>query len=136
MTNWLGVVSRNHVQRGVELGIVQTNHGAKAGLARMTEGEWFVYYSPKTAYPEGDPLKAFTAIGRIADDELFQVAERGFEPWRRRVLYEKAAREVPITEFDGALELTSGANWGYQLRRGLLPLSDNDLGLITSAMLG
>jgi hypothetical protein len=134
MTNWLGVVSRNHVQRGVGLGIVQTNHGAKAGLARMSPGEWFVYYSPKTAYPDGDPLKAFTAIGRIADDELFQVSERGFEPWRRRVNYERC-REVAIADFEGALELTSGPNWGYQLRRGLLPLSDQDLELIKSAML-
>jgi hypothetical protein len=135
VTNWLGVVYRNHVQRGVGLGIVQTNHGAKAGLARMLPGEWFVYYSPKTAYPDGDPLKAFTAIGRITDDELFQVSERGFEPWRRRVSYEQA-HEVPIAEFGGALELTSGANWGYQLRRGLLPLSDGDLELIKRAMLG
>ncbi|MES2171913.1 MAG: EVE domain-containing protein [Actinomycetota bacterium] len=135
MTNWLGVVSHNHVQRGVELGIVQTNHGAKAGLARMSPGEWFVYYSPKTAYPDGLPLKAFTAIGRIADDELFQVSERGFEPWRRRVSYE-TAREVPIADFGGALELTSVPNWGYQLRRGLIPLSDHDLDLVGTAMLG
>ncbi len=135
MTNWLGVVSRDHVRRGVELGIVQTNHGAKAGLARMSPGEWFVYYSPKTAHPDGDALKAFTAIGRIADDELFQVSERGFEPWRRRVSYENAL-EVPIAGFGGALELTSVPNWGYQLRRGLLPLSDHDLDLVKIAMLG
>jgi hypothetical protein len=134
MSSWLGVVSRNHVERGVGLGIVQTNHGARAGLARMSAGEWFVYYSPKTAYPDGEPLKAFTAIGRIADDEIFQVHERGFDPYRRRVAYEKC-REVPIADFGGALELTSVPNWGYQLRRGLIPLSDADLVLITRAML-
>src|SRR3954471_15126499 len=65
---WLGVVQRDHVLRGVAGGFAQVNHGAKAPLARMGSADGFVYYSPKTAYPDGDPLKEFTAIGRIADD--------------------------------------------------------------------
>jgi hypothetical protein len=132
--NWLGVVSRNHVRRGVTLGIAQTNHGTRAGLARMSEGDSIVLYSPKTAYPDGDPLKAFTAIGRIADAEIFQVEERDFRPYRRRVTWHDAT-EVPITDLNGQLELTAGQNWGYQLRRGLLQLSDHDLAVIRAAML-
>jgi len=36
---WLGVVSRDHVRRGVMLGIAQIGHGKKAGLVRMCPGD-------------------------------------------------------------------------------------------------
>jgi hypothetical protein len=45
-TNWLGVVSRDHVLRGVE-GIAQIGHGKSGGLRRMSAGDGFVYYSPR-----------------------------------------------------------------------------------------
>ena len=134
MSNWLGVVSRNHVEKGVRLGIVQTNHGTRAGLARMSPGDWVVLYSPKTAYPVGDPLKAFTAIGQVEDAEIWQADEGDFHPFRRRVTWNLDAREAPIADFEGALDLTAGPNWGYQLRRGLLQLTDHDLGLVRHAM--
>ncbi len=35
---WIGVVSYEHVQREVELGIAQFNHGKRAALARMQRG--------------------------------------------------------------------------------------------------
>jgi EVE domain len=132
--NWLGVVSRDHVMRGVERGIVQTNHGTRAGLQRMTAGDGLVYYSPRTSYPKGEPLKAFTALGQIADDEVWQADEGDFKPWRRRVDYEPDAIEVPIASLSEELELTSKPNWGYQLRRGLVELSDRDFALIRAAM--
>lgn len=136
MTAWLGVVQREHVLKGIALGIAQVNHGKKAGLARLSYGDLFTYYSPKTSYPDGAPLKAFTAIGTIADHEVYQGEDGEFRPYRRRVDFVANAREVPIAEFDGALDLTSGPNWGYQLRRGLIPLSDHDLGLLRQAMVG
>ena len=76
MRYWLGVVQRSHVLRGVALGIAQTNHGVKSGIKRMQPGDGLVYYSPKTSYPDGDPLREFTAIGRIADGEAWQADER------------------------------------------------------------
>jgi EVE domain len=36
-------------------------------LRTMARGDWIVFYSPKTAYPDGAPLQAFTAIGQVAD---------------------------------------------------------------------
>jgi hypothetical protein len=57
-TNWLGVVSRDHVLRGVEKGIAQIGHGKSAGLQRMGAGDGFVYYSPRDAYPNGAPVQA------------------------------------------------------------------------------
>ncbi|MCU1557150.1 MAG: hypothetical protein JWN09_1145 [Microbacteriaceae bacterium] len=134
MTAWLGVVSRSHVLRGVGLGIAQVNHGKQPPLARMHAGDALVYYSPRTDYPDGEPLQAFTAVGRIADDELWQADEGSFRPWRRRVDWDAAAHEVPIRPLIGRLEFTVGQNWGYLLHRGLLTISDADLDIIRTEM--
>ncbi|MEJ1231141.1 MAG: hypothetical protein WDM88_11670 [Galbitalea sp.] len=40
-------------------------------------------------------------------------------------------RAVPVADL--RLELTAEPNWGYQLRRGLIPLSDADLRIILHA---
>jgi len=127
----MGVVQREHVHRGLAMGIAQTNHGAAAGLRRMEPGDRLVYYSPKTAYPEGDALKEFTAIGVVADGVPWQSPEA---MWRRRVDYVEGVRSVPIAELAGELELTSKPNWGYALRRGLLELTAHDFALVAAAM--
>jgi hypothetical protein len=133
-TNWLGVVSRDHVLRGVEQGIAQIGHGKSGGLKRMSAGDGFVYYSPRDAYPKGAPVQAFTAVGRVADDEVWQADEGDFKPWRRRIDYESGAIEVPIADLRDRLDLTAAPNWGYALRRGLLELSAKDFALIHAAM--
>jgi hypothetical protein len=134
MSYWLGVVSRDHVRRGAELGIAQIGHGARPGLARMQPGDWLVYYSPRPALGSSEQLQAFTAIGEIADDEIWQADEGNFRPWRRRVNYRHDAVETPIRPLMGMLELTSATRWGAQLRRGLLPLSAADFATIRGAM--
>jgi len=135
MRYWLGVVQREHVLRGVALGIAQVNHGAKAGVMRMSPGDGFVYYSPKTSYPEGDPLREFTAIGRIAPGEPWQSDEGEFRPWRRKVDYDGAAVSAPIGPLLDALDLTRGnRNWGFQMRRGHLEVTQHDFELIAREM--
>lgn len=134
MAAWLGVVSRDHVRRGVELGIAQIGHGKRSGLARMKAGDWLVYYSPRESLSGNEPVKAFTAIGEVVDDEVWQADEGDFKPWRRAVIYEKSAVDVPVSDLQDVLELTSTPAWGYQLRRGLLPLTDSDFETIRRAM--
>ena len=60
LTAWLGVVSADHVARGVGDGIAQIGHGKKGGLARMRPGDLLVYYSPRDMLG-GSALRAFTA---------------------------------------------------------------------------
>ena len=134
MSFWLGVVSRDHVQRGVGQGIAQIGHGAKAGLARMRAGDGLAYYSPRVAPDSTTTLRAFTAIGVVADDEVWQADEGAFKPWRRRVAYVTAATEVPIGQVRADLELTQRPNWGYSLRRGLVELSHQDFECVAAAM--
>lgn len=134
MSAWLGVASRDHVRRGVELGIAQIGHGKRVGLARMKKGEWLIYYSSRSSLEASEPLQFFTAIGVVADDEIWQADEGDFTPWRRRVDYVTHASEAPIRSLMDILDLTSVPNWGYQLRRGLLALSDTDFTILHSAM--
>ncbi|MEO6310111.1 MAG: EVE domain-containing protein [Leifsonia sp.] len=123
---WLGVVQRENVLRGVARGFAQTNHGARGLLERMRESDGLVYYSPRTQV-DGEPLKQFTAIGRIVDSEVFQAADSGYRPWRRRVDYDHAAVATSIRPLLPVLDLSRGnPDWGYQLRRGLLEITKHD----------
>lgn len=133
-THWLGVVCRDHVRRGTGLGIAQLGHGKRDGLARLAPGDWLVYYSPRTSLRGGTPLQAFTAIGEVADDVIWQADEGDFHPWRRKVSYVEDAREIRIMDVD--LDLTRARNWGYQLRRGLIELTEADFEQIRAAMAG
>ena len=136
----MGVVHRDHALRGVEQGIAQTNHGAKFGVARMHPGDGFVYYSPKDVYPDGRSLREFTAIGIVAPGEIWQadVPQNGggeFRPWRRKVDWDESANSAPITPLLDVLELTRGIrNWGLQLQKGHLELSEHDFRVIVQQM--
>ncbi|MBK0421093.1 EVE domain-containing protein [Leucobacter sp. CSA2] len=131
---WLGVVSAAHVRRGVELGIAQINHGKRAGLARMRPGDTLVYYSPTEQRGDRAPLREFTAIGTLPDDEIWQADEGCFKPYRRRVNYRDAG-PIPLEDVRDRLHLTQQPNWGYQLRFGLVPLDEHDIEVLGSAML-
>lgn len=135
MRYWLGVVQRDHVLRGVSLGIAQTSHGARAGIQRMRPGDLLVYYSPKTRYPDGEPLREFTAIGRVSEGEAWQAEAGEFRPWRRRVEYDESAHAVPISPLLEVLELTRGnRNWGMTMRRGQVEVTPGDFAIIATEM--
>lgn len=133
MSAWIGVVSAEHVRRGVRLGVAQIGHGKRAGLARMKEGDTLVYYSPVERLGEGMPIRQFTAIGAVVDDVIWQADERDFKPFRRRVRYEDA-RPVALQDVKPLLGLTTSANWEYQLRRGLVPLDAVDVSVLRESM--
>ncbi|MFD3405623.1 EVE domain-containing protein [Kribbella sp. NPDC058693] len=134
---WLGVVSADHTQRAVEGGFIQLNHGKRYGVARLRQGDGFVIYSPTEHYREKRPLRAFTALGVVADEAPYQaepmsMGERGIvQPWRRRIEFLPVHR-ADVHEVE--LELTRRPNWGYQLRRGLVPLEPEDFEALREAM--
>lgn len=135
---WLGVVSREHVRRGVELGIAQVNHGKRMPLERMRPGDGFLCYSPREGMGSGAPIRSFTAIGTVEDRPVWQADPQVggcFQPWRRAVRYRADAREIPIDELRGELDLTSTPNWGMVLRRGLVELTAHDFAAIEQAMI-
>jgi EVE domain len=137
MTNWINTVSRDHVQQGVRGRFTQANDGKPHMLRRMAKGDWIVFYSPRTALSGGEPLQAFTAVGRIADDEPYQVeVTADFVPWRRNVDF-VAGGEAPIRPLIDDLHfIEDKKRWGYRFRFGVFKIDDHDLDLIRQAMAG
>jgi hypothetical protein len=118
----------------VRLGIGQIGHGKRAGLTRMRPGDTLLYYSPVERLGDRQPLRRFTAFGQVEDDVIWQADEGDFQPFRRRVAY-LDVRPVDLAEVKGELELTAAAGWGYQLRRGLVALTDGDGAILRARML-
>ena len=137
MTSWINTVSRSHVERGVAGGFTQANHGKPHMLKRMRRGDWIAFYSPRTHFPDGAPLQAFTALGEVTDDEPYQVEmSADFHPWRRNVAF-LSVRETPIRGLLDALDFVEDTSrWGYKFRFGVFEISEHDLGVIQSAMSG
>lgn len=135
MRYWIGVASRDHVIAGAAGGFCQLGHGKAAPIRRLSPGDWIIYYSPRTTYPDGAPLQAFTALGKVLPGEPYAVATSpGFVPTRRDVRF-LASREVPIKLLLERLSFVAGQkSWGQILRRGLVEIPERDFSIIADAM--
>jgi len=132
MTYWINTVSADHVQRGVAGGFTQANHGKPHMLRKMARGDWIIFYSPKTAFEHGEPLQAFTAIGRVTDDEPYQ--EQPADPWRRAMEF-LPCTATPIRPLLDRLEfVVDPQRWGYKFRFGVFRIEEPDFLLIRAAM--
>ncbi len=139
MNDWIGVVSRSHVPRGVAGGFVQMNHGKQAPLKRMKAGDGLVYDSPRESYPDGAPLQAFSAPGFIRSGEVYPHdmtpdGVPGFVPWRIDV-DDQAVQCAPIKPLLAQLEfITDKTHWGAVFRFGQVKISEADFQRIAAAM--
>lgn len=135
MRYWINTVSRSHVEIGLAGGFTQADHGKNTRIKNLENGDLIAFYSPRTALTDGEPLQAFTAIGRIADDEPYQVEmSPTFHPWRRRVDFIECVEAPirPLIEQLGFIE--NKQRWGFPFRRGLFEIDQKDFGLIAGAM--
>ncbi|WP_341675480.1 EVE domain-containing protein [Niveibacterium sp. SC-1] len=132
---WIGVVSREHVMRGVEGGFIQLNHGKRAPLQRLQAGDRVALYSPREAYPDGAPLQAFTAIGEVVSGEVYQVEMApDFKPYRVDVRFlpcEEASIRPLIEDLSFIRDKT---HWGAAFRFGYVRVPEADFLLIAQAM--
>lgn len=133
---WIGVVSASHVNVAVEGGFAQLYHGKSALLRQMSPGDWLIYYSPRTDRSTGKPLQAFTAIGQIIDDRIYQYQMwESFVPFRRDLRY-IPCREVKIATLLDQLSFTRGnRHWGFPFRKGQFEIGVEDFIMIASSML-
>jgi len=131
---WIGVVSKDHVERGVAGGFTQLNHGKAGPLERMQPGDGFVFYSPRTEYPSGAPVQAFTAIGRIRRRDIYQAQADEMQAFRRDVEY-LPAKEAPIKPLIEELSfIRSKEHWGAAFRFGFVRVPEQDFARIAAAM--
>ena len=133
---WVIVASKNHVMRGVQAGIAQANHGKAAPLKRMQVDDGVLYYSPKVEFEGTEKLQAFTAIGRVISESVYQFdMGGGFIPYRRDVKY-LSCNELPIQPLVSALTfIRNKSSWGYVFRYGFFEIPKADFDLIASEML-
>ena len=136
MKCWVVVVSKDHINRGVQGGFIQSNHGKEAPLRRMTAGDWVICYSSKLTYAGKELLQAFTAIGEVADYEIYRdKANKDFMPYRKTVSYKKC-NDVPIEPLIGELDfIKNKKSWGYPFRFGFFEIPQKDFEFIKSKML-
>jgi hypothetical protein len=127
---WIIVACQNHVARGVQGGFAQANHGKAAALRRLQVGDGVIYYSPKIDLDRDEKCQAFTAIGQVTGESVYQHdMGGGFVPFRRDVKYfECVAAPIPplIPELSFIRDKKS---WGFVFRFGFfeIPRSDFDL---------
>lgn len=135
MQFWINTVSLDHVQNGLRGGFTQANHGSPHNLKRMKAGDYLAFYSPKTSFQNGAPLQEFTAIGKITDDEPYQVEMTpDFHPFRRNVefFHSSAAPIRPLIESLSFIQ--DKQHWGFTFRRGLFTIPEDDFRKIAEAM--
>ena len=132
---WLVVASRDHALHGVELGIVQANHGQAGPLRRMHPGDGLVLYAPKRVFGQPAPCQCFVALGEVSDGPVFQAAVAAdFQPVRRHARYQPVT-EAPIQPLLAHLAFSAGnPRWGFLLRRGCLSISAADFARIRAAL--
>jgi EVE domain len=164
VANFVAVASAEHVAIGRVQGFMQVGHGKGAPLKRLHAGDRIAYYSPVRVFGSKDACQAFTAIGTVRDERVYQSVHKApglantqghppsgcgpawggpalvpqmagsFEPFRKDVEWLEAA-EAPIRPLLERLSFTQGkSNWGYAFRFGLLKVTADDMALIAQAM--
>jgi len=136
MKYWIGVVSESHVQRGLSGGFAQLCHGKKNPLAKMSVGDWLIYYSPKTDMDHGQPLKQFTAIGKVVGESAYEFQmSPDFTPFRRDIQYVKKAKPLSILPLISKLSfIKDPKHWGFMFRTGHFEIPEADFKLIAKEM--
>ncbi|MDR2099475.1 MAG: EVE domain-containing protein [Campylobacteraceae bacterium] len=133
---WIVCVSKEHVKLAVEGGIIQVCHGKKQPLSRMQKDDYIVIYSSKKKMSDAkSSLQAFTAIGMVSDNEIYQYTmSEDFTPFRRKVEYFECD-EIPIMPLINFLHFIQNKKfWGYPFRYGIIEIDIKDFELIYSRM--
>ncbi|HEU4496461.1 MAG TPA: EVE domain-containing protein [Flavobacterium sp.] len=134
---WIAAVSREHAMRGIAGSFTQVCHGKEAPLKRMKKGDYLIVYSSKITMEGNEKCQAFTAIGQVEDDEIYQFQmTESFNPYRRNINFLNC-RETPILPLIVQLEFIQNKTaWGYPFRFGFFEIQKKDFKLISSKMLG
>ncbi len=133
---WITVVSKDHVKRGVEGGFMQANHGKAGPLKKLHVNDWVIFYSPKVTYQGDEKLQAFTAIGQVTGEDVYQhkMADN-FIPYRRDVHF-YPCKEVSFIPLIPQMEFIKNKKaWGYHFRFGFFEIEKTDFELIRSKMI-
>ena len=84
----VAVASADHVAIGRAQGFMQLGHGKSAPLKRLHAGDRIACYSPLRGFGGKDTCQAFTGVGTVRDERVYQAfmgrpGTRVREPTRR-----------------------------------------------------
>lgn len=133
---WIIVASKDHVKTGITEGIAQTCHGKVAPLKRMKKGDYIIYYSGKQTLGGTNKCQEFTALGKVMDDEIYQIqVTENFCPSRRNIEF-MPTKDASIFPLINNLDfIQNKKSWGYSFRFGFFEINQHDFDLISSQML-
>ncbi len=134
---WIAVVAQDRAERARAGAYAELNQGRPGVLERVRAGDGFVFYSPRTFDPKGEPLQAFTALGDVTDGYLYRVEqEDGSSAFRVAVDY-RPSTPAPIKPLlDQLTFIHSKQHWGACFRFGALRIPAGDFARIAAAMGG
>ena len=132
---WILVASKDHLQRGLAGGFLQANHGKAGPLKRMRAGDWVIFYSPRKEYDKPEKLQRFTAISKIADENIYQHdMGGGFVPFRRNAIFLRAQDVSILPLIDQLTFIKDKTHWGAPFRFGTLQIPEPDFRFIAGKM--
>lgn len=136
MKYWIITASRDHVESGINGQFAQACHGKLNPLKRIKQGDWVIYYSSKEFFDKPTKYQKFTAIGKVKDDNPYQIEiTKDFCPFRIDIDF-KDAEHISILPLIDSLEfIQNKQKWGYPFRWGILEIKKNDFDLISNLML-
>ncbi len=134
---FLGIAERIHSQMCMEAGVVVLGIKGPAGVKKLSPGDHVVYYSPKTE-PDGETLQAFTAIGEVVGEDIYERDFGGGHPlWVRNMEWRTDAEEASIRPLLESLSwIKKPKNWGFYMRGSSRKITGKDYAIIAGAMLG
>ncbi|PCH92494.1 MAG: hypothetical protein COB84_10555 [Rhodobacteraceae bacterium] len=133
---WIGVVAGDHAKIAVENRVCAFSHGKQSAVDKLSVGDPFIYYAPKSGIGEGATIQAFVALGTVTSNAPYQRkwAHTGFTAWVHDAGYEDI-REVPTKPMLEDLSfITNPRYWGMAFRRGLFQIEQQDFEVIAKAM--
>ncbi|ALL06547.1 hypothetical protein AQ505_14195 [Pedobacter sp. PACM 27299] len=133
---WIIVASKDHVKTGLAEGIAQACHGKISPLKKMRKDDFIIYYSGKQTMGRPEACQEFTAIGKVMDDEIYQVqVSEDFCPSRRNIEF-LPSLDVSILPLIPELDfIPNKKSWGYPFRFGFFEINQHDFELISLKML-
>lgn len=134
---WIGVIARDHAIIAQKQGVCAFSHGKEAAVAKLSLGDRFIFYAPKTGINEGNTVQAFVTHGTVTGDAPYQKAWADTEhtTWVRTATYD-TVHEVPVKLMLDDLEfVTNPRYWGMAFRRSLFEITQKDYDIIAKAML-
>ncbi|MDY8137538.1 EVE domain-containing protein [Aquimarina sp. 2201CG5-10] len=133
---WIITASKEHVKNGVTGGFAQACHGKSTPLKKMKTGDYVIYYSSKEYFDKSDKCQEFTAIGKVKNDEVYQLEiSPDFCPSRLDIEFYDS-KDISILPLINDLEfIINKQKWGYPFRWGILQINERDFKLISYLML-